>query len=400
MKQILIIGAGFAGLWSALSAIRQLDLNGSKGVEVTLLAPQAELHVRPRFYEPDAHTLAAPLQALFDAVNVRFVQGTAYHIDEAARRVGYRTRSGTRCTLPYDRLIMACGSELERPDMDGIKHAFDVDKLDSAASLETHLKSLASLPNTPARNTVVVAGGGFTGIETATELPARLRAILGEDAALRVVVIDRGARIGAALGDGIRPAIEQACEALGVEWVCGATVVSVDPAGVQLDNGQRIDASTVVWTVGFKANPLTEQISGERDNRGRLHVDGNLKVKGNDAVYAAGDVAYATCDALGNPAMMSCQHAIALGRHAGNNAAAELIGVAPMAYSQPKYVTCLDLGAWGAVYTEGWDREVSPPEDKAEAKALKRQINSVWIYPPAADRAAALAAADPLIPVA
>lgn len=400
MKQILIIGAGFAGLWSALSAIRQLDLNGSKGVEVTLLAPQAELQVRPRFYEPDVHTLAAPLQALFDAVNVRFVQGTAYHIDEAARRVGYRTRSGTRCTLPYDRLIMACGSELERPDMVGIEHAFDVDKLDSAARLETHLKSLASLPNTPARNTVVVAGGGFTGIETATELPARLRAILGEDAALRVVVIDRGARIGAALGDGIRPAIEQACEALGVEWVCGATVVSVDPAGVQLDNGQRIDASTVVWTVGFKANPLTEQISGERDNRGRLHVDGNLKVKGNDAVYAAGDVAYATCDALGNPAMMSCQHAIALGRHAGNNAAAELIGVALMAYSQPKYVTCLDLGAWGAVYTEGWDREVSPPEDKAEAKALKRQINSVWIYPPAADRAAALAAADPLIPVA
>lgn len=400
MKQILIIGAGFAGLWSALSAIRQLDLNGSKGVEVTLLAPQAELHVRPRFYEPDVHTLTAPLQALLDAVNVRFVQGTAYHIDEAARRVGYRTRSGTRCTLPYDRLIMACGSELERPDMVGIEHAFDVDKLDSAARLETHLKSLASLPNTPARNTVVVAGGGFTGIETATELPARLRAILGEDAALRVVVIDRGARIGAALGDGIRPAIEQACEALGVEWVCGATVVSVDPAGVQLDNGQRIDASTVVWTVGFKANPLTEQISGERDNRGRLHVDGNLKVKGNGAVYAAGDVAYATCDALGNPAMMSCQHAIALGRHAGNNAAAELIGVPPMAYSQPKYVTCLDLGAWGAVYTEGWDREVSPPEDKAEAKALKRQINSVWIYPPAADRAAALAAADPLIPVA
>ncbi|MHB2048512.1 NAD(P)/FAD-dependent oxidoreductase [Pseudomonas sp. VEM90] len=399
MKQILIIGAGFAGLWSALSAIRQLDLNGSKDVEVTLLAPQAELSVRPRFYEPDVHTMAAPLQALFDAVNVRFVQGTAFHIDEAARRVGYRTRSGTRCALPYDRLIMACGSVLDRPDMVGIEHVFDVDTLDSAARLETHLKSLASLPNTPARNTVVVAGGGFTGIETATELPARLRAILGEDVSLRVVVIDRGANIGATLGDGIRPAIEQACEALGVEWVCGATVVSADPAGVQLDNGQRIDTSTVVWTVGFKANPLTEQISGERDNRGRLHVDGNLKVKGNEAVYAAGDVAYATCDALGNHAVMSCQHAIPLGRHAGNNAAADLLGVAPVAYSQPKYVTCLDLGAWGAVYTEGWDREVSPPEDKAEAKALKRQINSVWIYPPAADREAALAAADPLIPV-
>ena len=400
MKQILIIGAGFAGLWSALSAVRQLDLHGRKDVEVTLLAPQAELHVRPRFYEPDVHAMAAPLQELFDAVNVRFVQGTAFHIDEAARRVSYRTRSGTQCALPYDRLIMACGSVLNRPDMVGIEHVFDVDKLDSAARLETHLKSLASLPDTPARNTVVVAGGGFTGIETATELPARLREILGEDTALRVVVVDRGARIGAALGDGIRPAIEQASEALGVEWICGATVASVDPAGVLLDNGQRIDASTVIWTVGFKANPLTEQISGERDRQGRLHVDGNLKVKGNDAVYAAGDVAYAACDDAGNYAVMSCQHAIPLGRHAGNNAAAELIGVAPKTYSQPKYVTCLDLGAWGAVYTEGWERTVSPPEDKAEAKVLKAQINTVWIYPPEAERAAALAAADPAIPVA
>jgi len=400
MKNILIIGAGFAGLWSALSAIRQLDLHGRRDVQVTLLAPQAELHVRPRFYEPEVHTMAAPLQELFDAVNVRFVHGTAFDVDEAEQRVRYRTSSGTECNLPYDRLIMACGSVLNRPDMVGIEHVFDVDKIDSAARLETHLKSLADLPESPARNTVVVAGGGFTGIETATELPTRLRAILGEDARLRVVVVDRGAKIGAALGDGIRPAIEQACEALGIEWICGTTVASVDRDGVLLDDGQRIDAATVIWTVGFKANPLTEQISGERDRQGRLHVDGNLKVIGNDAVYAAGDVAYAACDNQGNFAVMSCQHAIPLGRYAGNNAAAELIGVAPMTYSQPKYVTCLDLGAWGAVYTEGWERTVSPPTDKAEAKLLKAQINSIWIYPPMADRTAALAAADPTIPVA
>ena len=401
MKNILIIGAGFAGLWSALSAIRQLDLHGRKDVTVTLLAPQAELHVRPRFYEPEVHTMAAPLEALFETVDVCFVRGTAYQVDEGAQRVHYRTPTGTQGELPYDRLIMACGSVLNRPDMVGIEHVFDVDKLDSATRLEQHLKSLAKQPETPARNTVVVAGGGFTGIETATELPARLRAILGDQAQLRVVVIDRGAKIGAALGDGIRPAIEQASQTLGVEWICGASVASVDRDGVLLDNGQRIDASTVIWTVGFKANPLTEQISGERDRQGRLHVDGHLKVIGNQAVYAAGDVAYAACDEVGNHAVMSCQHAIPLGRYAGNNAAAELIGVAPMTYSQPKYVTCLDLGAWGAVYTEGWERTVSPPEDKAEAKLLKSQINSIWIYPPAAnDRAAALAASDPTIPVA
>ena len=115
-------------------------------------------------------------------------------------------------------------------------------------------------------------------------------------------------------------------------------------------------------------------------------------------IYAAGDTARAATDELGNFSAMSCQHAIPLGRHAGNNAAADLIGVAPRVYSQPKYVTCLDLGAWGAVYTEGWDRQLKLV--KAEAKELKTQINTVWIYPPAADRRAALAAADPLIPVA
>ena len=127
-------------------------------------------------------------------------------------------------------------------------------------------------------------------------------------------------------------------------------------------------------------------------------MDGNLKVRGQAKVFAAGDVAYAATDDLGNHAVMSCQHAISLGRHAGNNAAADLLGVPPTPYHQPKYVTCLDLGAWGAVYTEGWDRQVKLLGE--QAKELKTQINTLWIYPPAADRSIALAAADPLIPVA
>ena len=154
----------------------------------------------------------------------------------------------------------------------------------------------------------------------------------------------------------------------------------------------------MIWTVGFRASPLTGQIQGTRDHQGRLHVDQHLKVRGHADVFATGDVAYAATDDLGNFAAMSCQHAIALGRYAGNNVAAELLGVAPIPYSQPKYVTCLDLGAWGSVFTEGWDRRVKLLG--REAKELKTQINTVWIYPPAADRAAALAAADPLIPVA
>jgi len=400
MKQhILVVGAGFGGVWSALSAARLLDQHARNDVQISVLAPQAELRIRPRFYEPDVHTMKAPLDALFDAVGIHFVQGFADSVDAGLKQVSYHDASGARGTLSYDRLVLAAGSQLMRPELKGIReHTFDVDEIEQATRLEAHIKSLKNLPDSPARNTVVVAGGGFTGIETATEMPARLRAVLGEDANIRVIVVDRGPDIGASLGVGIRPSLIEASDHLGIEWILNASVESVDAGGVTLSDGQRIESSTVIWTVGFHASPLTQHVPGTRDRQGRLHVDANLKVLGQNDIFAAGDVAYAATDNIGNFAAMSCQHAISLGRYAGNNVAADLLGVAPSAYSQPKYVTCLDLGAWGAVYTEGWDRQLKLVGQ--EAKDLKAQINSVWIYPPAADRATALAAADPLIPVA
>lgn len=397
-KQILIVGAGFGGMWSALSSARLLDMHDRTDVEITVLAPAAVLGVRPRFYEQEVHQMQSPLGPLFDAVGVNFIRGVADSIDVAGKKVDYSDANGVKTSLNYDKLVLATGSRVVRPtSVPGIEHAFDVDLIDEATRLEHHIKALAKQPESAARNTVVVAGGGFTGIETATEMPARLRAALGADTDVKVIIVDRGAKVGAALGENISPSIVEACEALGVQWITNAAVSAVDADGVTLADGQRIDAKTVVWTVGVRASSLTEQIPAQRDAYGRLHVDRNLKVIGQDDIFATGDTAYAATDDEGNFALMTCQHAIGLGRSAGNNVAADLLGEAPIPYSQVKYVTCLDLGAWGAVYTEGWDRQVKLI--KEEAKQLKQQINSVWIYPPVAEREAALAAADPLIPV-
>ncbi|WP_395603244.1 NAD(P)/FAD-dependent oxidoreductase [Pseudomonas sp. B21128] len=400
MKQhILVIGAGFGGMWSALSATRLVDIHARDNVEVTVLAPQAELRVRPRFYEPNAHQLAAPLHELFEAVGVHFIKGAAETIDVAGKTVVYTDAAGTRQVFHFDKLVLASGSGLAQSGTPGVsEHAFDVDRIEAAVRLETHLKGLKDLPESTARNTVVVAGGGFTGIETATEMPARLREIFGGQADIKVIIVDRGQKIGLSMGEQISESIVEASEELGVEWRLGVSVQSVDAEGVTLSDGQHIDAKTVVWTTGVRASSLTEQIPAERDKQGRLHVDANLKVIGQNDIFATGDVAYAASDDIGNYALMTCQHAISLGRHAGNNVAAQILGVDPTPYSQPKYVTCLDLGAWGAVYTEGWDRQVKLV--KQEGKALKTQINTQWIYPPAADRVTALAAADPMIPVA
>ncbi|MFJ4153635.1 NAD(P)/FAD-dependent oxidoreductase [Pseudomonas sp. NPDC089752] len=396
-SNILIIGAGFAGVWSALSAARLLDQAQRDDLSISVLAPQPELRIRPRFYEADVHGMKAPLGELFKAVGVEFIEGHAQEIDSEARSVSFTDANGQPQQIAYDRLILAAGSQVARPAVPGLaEHTFDVDQMESAVRLEQHLAGLAALPASPARNTVVVCGGGFTGIETATEMPDRLRAVLG-DAAVRVLVVDRGAKVGAALGAGITPAIVAACEQAGVEWLAGTSVVAVDAGGVTLDNGEYIASKTVIWTVGVKASPLTAQVAGERDHFGRLKVDDHLKVIGQAHIYATGDTAWAAVDELGNHALMTCQHAIPMGRHSGNNAMADLLGEQPVIYRQPKYVTCLDLGGWGAAFSEGWERELKL--EGQEGKTLKRQINGIWIYPPAADRALALAAANPAIAI-
>lgn len=393
-QRIVIVGAGFAGMWSALAAARALDMQKRSDIEVVLVAPQPELHVRPRLYEEAPNTMRVKLTELLDAVGVRFMQGSVEKIDVQQQQVVVKAQ-GQDAQLSYDRLVLAAGSKLFRPDIPGLtRYAFSVDQVDEAAALEAHIQSLRSQPDTEARRTLVVVGGGFTGIETAAEMPARLRAALGESAAVNVVIVERNSDIGPDLGPGPRPVIEQALAELGVTAVLGAGVTAIDEHGLVTSAGQRIDASTVVWTAGARANELTLQIPGERDAYGRLHVDHDLRVKAVPTIYATGDVAYAATDDQGHVAMMSCQHAMNLGRSAGHNVAADLLGLAPIPYSQPKYVTCLDLGPWGAVYTEGWERSVKLVG--AEAKALKQKINTEWIYPPSANRAEALESADPL----
>lgn len=394
-KQILIVGSGFAGMWAAVSAARLSEQQGNNSLEIAVLAPLPELRVRPRFYEEKVSTLVAPLTDLFAELDITFIAGHAEQIDTTAKTVLYRMSNGAHATASYDRLILATGSQTKRPPIAGLAdYAFDIDQLESAQVFERHLDSLALRPSTPERNTVVVCGGGFTGIELATELPARLRARFGDNTEIKIVVVERGPVIGGRYSDALRKTIAEASEALGVEWQLESEVEAIDAHGVTLKNGERIAAATVVWTAGVEANPLSLQIDGERDSQGRLVVTETLQVPAHPDVYATGDMAHAKTDDAGNTALMTCQHAIQLGKFSGHNAAASLLNVTPYPYRQVNYVTCLDLGAWGAVYTEGWEQAVKSVRD--EAKKIKIAITNELIYPPLADKTVAFAAADPL----
>ncbi|HZZ04279.1 NAD(P)/FAD-dependent oxidoreductase [Paraburkholderia sp.] len=399
-KKILVVGAGFAGMWSALGAARLIDKEGQSAgdVEIALIAPEPLLHVRPRLHEDSPLKMKAPLLPLFEATGVKFIEGRVERIHPGDRAVDAIRPDGKSFTLTYDKLVLASGSKLFRPNVPGLKeHAFSIDQIDEADLLEKHFAKLANQPETKARNTVVVVGGGFTGLEIATELGHRVRAAVGGELPIEVIIVEQADSIGPDLGPGPRPIIEDAIRELGIVCKLNTVAGSIDETGLVTTTGERIEASTVIWTAGMRADPLTAQIDGERDRFGRLHATDDLRVPGRKDIFLAGDVAFAATDDKGNHALMSCQHAMTMGRIAGHNVAAELLGKPLLPYRQPVYVTCLDLGSYGAVFTEGWDRQIRMVG--REAKALKRTICEEWIYPPAADKEAAFAAADPAVSV-
>ena len=120
-----------------------------------------------------------------------------------------------------------------------------------------------------------------------------------------------------------------------------------------------------------------------------------MRLKGVANVFAAGDVAWAMMDDR-HVSVMSCQHGRPMGRFAGHNVVCDLFGLPMLPLHIPWYVTVLDLGRWGAVHTEGWDRHVVTKGEVA--KKTKRIINCQRIYPPLSrNRQEILAAAAPVV---
>src|ERR1700716_3608071 len=109
--RLVIIGAGFAGMYAALSSARLRDIQGvsPEELEIALVAPEPTLVVRPRLYEPNPETLTAPLLDVLKAVDVVYVQGSAETVDAKSRAVEIVTAKGTRQKLAYDRLVVATG---------------------------------------------------------------------------------------------------------------------------------------------------------------------------------------------------------------------------------------------------------------------------------------------------
>ena len=322
---VVIVGAGFGGL-AAATGLRD------SAVDVTIVDRRNHHLFQPLLYQVATAGLspadiAAPIRAIVKHhANTRVVLAEAVGVDAGARRL----LLGDGRDIAYDWLVLATGARHSYFGRDEwAEHAPGIKTIDDATAVRR--KVLLALERAETETdaekrkallTFVVIGGGPTGVEMAGAIAELARLSVSRDFrsitphCSRVVLIDSGRQLlgtfPAALAAKARTAIEQ----LGVEVRLGARVGDVSADGVMVGN-DFIPAATAVWAAGVRASPAALWLGCEADRAGRVPVDADLHVPGQDRIFAIGDTA-ASADCTGRM----------------------LPGVAPVAKQQGRHVAC------------------------------------------------------------
>lgn len=382
-KNLVIIGGGFAGFWSLMSAIRELRrLNALQEINITLVSKQSYLTIRPRLYEANVQDYKVELKDFVDYVNAKFVLGEVVEINPEENKITIRKENENE-ELKYDFLILSAGSTLSSINIEGAENSFNVDDIEEALKLDQHFAKLnAQNFSTDASKTITIIGGGITGIEIALLIKEKLKRHTKDWNTLnmiRIVLLEKSSEIGDGFDQEGKEYIQEVLNHNAIEIITSAQIKNISENGIELFSGKRILTSTVILATGLVANNLTDFFRVNKSFDHRIVVNSHLMTKKYRNVIFTGDMAKVPLNNEGDFSYMSCQFALDLGKYAGYAAVNKLLNNKIIPYSFNNYVTCVDLGEDTAIYTKGWGREVI--HKGIEAKKIKKNINEVSIYP-------------------
>ncbi|MDA0246340.1 MAG: NAD(P)/FAD-dependent oxidoreductase [Chloroflexi bacterium] len=332
MTQILILGAGFGGVWAAEALAKQpaqvliLDKNNYHTF-LPLLYQVAAAELEPE-------RIAQPVRSIIrQRNNVRFALQEVVGVDLAAQTV--QTAVGQ--TLAYDYLLIALGSTNHYFGIPGAaEHSFTLKSVEEGIALRNHIlrcvEQAARETDTAVRRqllTFVIIGGGPTGVEYAGALSELLYQPLDKDFPeldlrheAKVVLVEAADGLLRGIGGGDYAL--QRLQRMGVDVRLNTQVSEIQAEAVTLNKGETIIPTvSPIWTAGVQGVPLA-QLDLPRVRGGRIPVRPTLQVEGHDNVFVVGDLAYLEQDGQMLPGV--AQVAMQGGRHAAQNILRHLAG--------------------------------------------------------------------------
>lgn len=352
-KQIVIVGAGFAGLNAAKR------LGNATGIAVTVIDRENHHLFQPLLYQVAMAALspadiAVPIRSLLAKYrNIRVFKATAQSVDAINRKV--ITDVGE---VPYDYLILGCGAqhayfgheewEPHAPGLKSLPQATEIRRrvLEAfeVAERETH-------PDERRRQlTFIVIGGGPTGVELAGAIGEMSRFTLDRDfrsidpRQTRVILVEAGPRILTSFDDKLASRAMRDLETLGVQVWTGARVTDVTAEGVVIGN-DKIAAATVLWAAGVRAADLGRTLGAPIDQAGRVITKSDLTIEGHAEVFVCGDMS-SRAGANGKPLPGVALVAMQEGIYAADIVKKEVRSNAPITRPAFEYV---DLGQMATI---------------------------------------------------
>jgi len=299
VPQVVVLGAGFGGL-TFCQHFR------NPNARVTLVDRTNHHLFQPLLYQVATAGLSAPEIAqpirgiVSEQPNVSVLLEQVVDFDLGGKRVRLE-----RATLSYDYLVLALGgvtSYFGHPEWEqfapGLKTLEDAVRIRNAILLAFEKAETEPDPKRQAQfMTLVVVGGGPTGVELAGAFAELARYVLRRDfrridpRRARVILLEASPVVLAHFPPDLSASALEQLQRMGVEVRTSARVKSISQGRVELESGEVIEAQTIVWAAGVSANPLTKKLGVELDRAGQVKVNPDLSLPGHPEVFAIGDMA-------------------------------------------------------------------------------------------------------------
>jgi len=322
--KIIIIGGGFGGLKLARS------LNNKPGVDVILLDRFNYHQFQPLFYQVataalDASNISFPLRKVFHkSSNVHIRLGKLEQVIPEENTI--RTTIGD---FSYDVLVLAMGGDTNffgNAEMAAAAYRMKAttEALQIRNSLIENFEHTVLVEGDAAREkylTIVVVGGGPTGVELSGAIAEMRKFVLPKDypeidfSKMKIYLLEGSPKTLAAMSEKSSKESREYLEEIGVTVMTNTVVKNYDGTTVTLQNGQTIVSNTVIWAAGIKGNVPQGINPGLIMKGNRIKVDRNHKMSGSDNIYVIGDLAWMETPKYpqGHPQLASA--AIQQGKH-------------------------------------------------------------------------------------